>query len=139
MNRYEMSRASMTAAILIAGALAVGCDGKDPGDILLGGFDDDQMTLTIADHCSDGLGMHFRMFDRDNNLIYPNSSQVFVIGPGGSSTQTINCDPGARICYGAVTNPPNGSHWGIGIDGNFGCDNCCFTCNGQSVSRNLRC
>lgn len=97
------------------------------------------MTWSLSDGCNDGRGMRIRLYDKTNNLLWPNQSQVYVIGPGGTFEETIACRTGARICYGAETDPANTSYWGVGIDGTRGCDNCCFTCDTGRVARNLVC
>lgn len=97
------------------------------------------MTWSLSDGCSDGRGLHVRLFDKTNNLLWPNQSQVYVAQTGGSVDVTISCRTGARICYGAETNPSSTSYWGVGIDGTRGCDNCCVTCSATTVSRSLVC
>jgi hypothetical protein len=40
------------------------------------------------------------------------------------------------VCYGARTDPPTNSYWGVDIDNSQGCDDCCTLC--ENVSRSIR-
>ncbi|TAK16781.1 MAG: hypothetical protein EPO35_04635 [Acidobacteria bacterium] len=70
----------------------------------------------------------FRLFDRTNNLQWPaDPSKVWFIDSGGLLAQLVSCIPGAKICYGAAA-PGQEGEWGIGINGNARCPDCCQTC-----------
>jgi hypothetical protein len=97
------------------------------------------LTWTLADRCADGLGVQARFFDLDNDLVWPDASHVYVIDSGGSATYRLTCVPGAKICYGATTDPDNGRYWGVGISREYACSNCCYTCEAQNVGFNLVC
>jgi len=97
------------------------------------------MTFTLTDGCSDGRGIQYRFFDKTANLLWPNSSQVYIIPAGQTRSTSISCTRGNRICYGAQTDPPAGTYWGVGINGDLGCDTCCYTCADVTVSRNVTC
>jgi hypothetical protein len=98
-----------------------------------------RMEWSLSDGCNDGLGIGVRLFDRTNNLVWPNASQYWRTGAGGTINVPISCERGARICYGAATDPQTTRYWGIGLDGRQGCDDCCYTCDDYRVSRNLVC
>jgi hypothetical protein len=98
-----------------------------------------RMEWSLVDGCNDGRGIAVRLFDKTNNLLWPSASQYWRTGPGGSVDVPIACQRGARICYGAATDPQTTSYWGIGLDGRQGCDSCCFTCDDYRVSRTLVC
>ena len=84
---------------------------------------------TIEDACADGQDIHFRFFQiRSGNVVrvWPSSSRVYVAPFGEPVTATL--DPsqpelGGKICYGAEA---GNRYWGIGIDGDEGCDDCCL-------------
>jgi hypothetical protein len=85
------------------------------------------LSWTIADGCNDGLGLQVRFFDANNNLVWPDSSNVYVIGSNQQQSYNLNALRSGKICVGAQTNPPNSTYWGVGINGNMGCASCCFT------------
>jgi len=114
--------ACLFTAVLLSLA---GCS-DDPRDVF--GFSD--IDWTIADSCDDGSGLQVRFFDRNSTRVWPNSSEVYVIGPGGSATFDIECDRDHLICFGAETDPPSGIFWGVGLDGAEGCSECCVVCEG---------
>jgi hypothetical protein len=97
------------------------------------------MTWTISDGCSDGRGLQVKFYDRTNGGVWPTSSTHYLASPGGSVVRTLSCTRGARICFGATTDPSTTTYWGIGLEGNRGCDSCCNACADVSVSRNLTC
>lgn len=97
------------------------------------------MAWRLTDGCSDGRGLQVKLFDKTNSLVWPDASHVYVVGSGGTFQQTISCRRGANVCYGAQTDPSNGTYWGVGIDGRQGCSTCCFTCADTTVASNLVC
>ena len=97
------------------------------------------MDWSLSDACNDGRGIGVRLFDKSNSLVWPGASQYWRAAAGGSVDVRISCQRGARICFGAATDPQTSTYWGIGLDGNRGCDSCCFQCNDVRVARSLTC
>lgn len=97
------------------------------------------LTWTITDSCSDGRGLHVRFWDKTNNLVWPNATQVYVVSPGATLNQTLSCQNGALVCFGARTDPQTTTYWGVDLDGNQGCDSCCIQCANVSTGANLTC
>ncbi len=101
--------------------------------------DDDDLPRTAAmgwffeDDCDDGHGVDYRLFDLDNGDVWPSEDTVYTIERGGSSDVTIGCVRGHMICYGARDDGPEDLFWGIDIDGNEDCNDCCFTCDDVDV------
>ena len=95
-------------------------------------------TWKVTDNCFDGWGLYVRFFDETNNLVFPNSSQAYVINSGRTSTIKINVKRGAKICYGAEPINRDGSYWGVSLDNDQGCSNCCnIVPNSGNPSRNI--
>jgi hypothetical protein len=96
-------------------------------------------TWTIIDGCVDGSGLYVRFFDETNNLVFPNSSQAYIINSGRSSVIKLSVKRGAKICYGAEPTDRDGSYWGVSLDDNEGCTNCCnIVPNSGNISRSVR-
>ncbi len=95
-------------------------------------------TWTIKDGCFDGLGIYLRFFDETNGLIFPNSSQAYIINSGRSGTVKLTVKRGAKICYGAEPTSRDGSYWGVGLDNDQGCASCCnIVPNSGNISRSV--
>ena len=97
------------------------------------------MDWILVDGCGDGLGLQAALFDVTHGGVWPALNQVYFTGPGGEIDVRIACEVGALICYGAETDPPSDIFWGVGIDGNEGCDDCCEPCDDVLVEYELLC
>jgi len=94
-------------------------------------------TWTVSDGCGDG-GLYVRFFDVTNNLLWPNSRQVYVIRNGGSSVFRLSVKRGAKICYGADSVDGN-LYWGVSAEGDQSCPDCCnIVPNTGNISRGVR-
>jgi hypothetical protein len=94
---------------------------------------------TIIDGCSDGVGIYTRFFDETNNLVFPNSSQAYVVNSGRSGVFKISVKRGAKICYGAEPTDRDGTYWGVSLDNDQGCVSCCNTVpNSGNIARTVR-
>ncbi len=100
------------------------------------------MNFSITDGCNDGYFTRFKFYDVDNDLVWPNANTHYTTpGLGVRSTKPLACIPGAKICYGASLQADGGgTYWGIGLNGDRSCTNCCYTCTGGSTAgKNLTC
>lgn len=80
----------------------------------------------IADFCDDGLDVEWRLFSQSENWSWPGDGGVFVTpGFGIDQFERTFCEEGETICWGAVAGD---RQWGVGIDGDLPCDDCCFDC-----------
>ena len=82
---------------------------------------------TVQDGCNDGRGVQLRFFDEVNNLVFPNASQVYVIGSNQQGTISMTVLRSAKLCLGATTDPVTSASWGVGISNTTGCSACCQT------------
>lgn len=115
-----------------------GCDitGRVPGCVAYG-----TLVWPFEDSCSDGYTTQLRFFDAANGLIWPSNDEVYILE--GSNTYSLRCRTGADVCYGAQPNNPfTNAYWGVGIDGDQSCTDCCYTCPAGEVTlpqRTLTC
>jgi hypothetical protein len=85
-----------------------------------------KMMWAVDNQCK--RSVDFRLFDRTNRLRWPaDPSKVWIIDSGGLLAQQVSCIPGAKICYGAAA-PGQKGEWGVGINGDASCADCCQTC-----------
>jgi hypothetical protein len=95
-------------------------------------------TWTIKDGCVDGLGLYLRFFDETNDLVFPNSTQVYIINSGRTGTIKLSVKRGAKICFGAENSDLDGYYWGVDVDNSQGCASCCNTVpSSGNISRSL--
>ena len=95
-------------------------------------------TWTIKDGCVDGVGIYIRFFDETNDIVFPNSTQVYSIGSGHTGSVKLSVKRGAKICYGAEPSNLDGSYWGVSLDNNQGCAGCCnIVPNSGNISRSV--
>ncbi len=121
---------------LVAALVLAGCHDDDD---LFDPINSARMGWTLTDACDDGLGLQAALFDTTNGLVYPSRDRVYTTSPGGDISVFIDCERGSQVCYGAETDPATDLFWGLGIDGNEGCDDCCDLCDDIDVGFTLSC
>ena len=77
------------------------------------------------------------MFDVDNFLYWPSGS-YYALSYGQDGGATTTCTIGNTICFGG-DQPAHDIYWGIGLEANESCTDCCYTCANVSVARTLVC
>lgn len=96
-------------------------------------------TWTIQDGCVDGLGIYIRFFDETNDIVFPNSSQVYSISSGRTGSVKLSVKRGAKVCYGAEPSNRDGSYWGVSLDNDQSCASCCnIVPNTGNLSRSVK-
>jgi len=92
-----------------------------------------------SDDCG-GTAIYYRFFDETDNLVWPAQPNAYYFPYSDQVyTTTLSCQTGAKICYGGsfYTNTEQPEYWGVGIDNDESCPNCCFTCENSSTPINL--
>ena len=88
-----------------------------------------RVVFELDDACYDGRRTEYRFFLYEGSRkvgVWPAANQFYRLSDGGSRTHTLDPSQPGKVCYGARSeNDPSGSYWGVGIDGNQGCDDCC--------------
>jgi hypothetical protein len=72
--------------------------------------------------------VHLKFFSQDRDHYWPAVDQNWEISDGAPHQYSLSCKVGEKICYGAASSFSGGSYWGVGLQGNEGCQNCCLTC-----------
>jgi hypothetical protein len=84
------------------------------------------ITLSITDACLDSLPIDYKFYDEDNHLVWPSANSYFETpGYNIEDTNDLVCITGSQICYGAEAGD---IYWGVGLNNEYGCDDCCVTC-----------
>ena len=82
--------------------------------------------LLLTDACADGMDTQWRIWASDGGWVWPGGDGVFVtIGLNFISEESIACRDGEELCLGASTDQFD---WGVGLDGDLSCSDCCWTC-----------
>ncbi len=97
------------------------------------------LTLQFTDSCTNNVELKF--YDQTNGDVWPSGSTHWVLNDGNTLSQTVSCQTGDNICFGAAVNGDNSQgYWGAGFGGQLGCTGCCYSCaNSSPTGWNLQC
>lgn len=114
-----------------------------------------QIRFTLTDQCRDSGALNARFFGYVGTstagrapFVWPSSSRVYTTGNRrtvGDSIDVTLGDSGRGIgviCFGAELEGDSSTYWGVGLDGNQGCSDCCIRVPASGTvreSRNLVC
>lgn len=74
------------------------------------------------------VSLEFYSSDRD--VAWPGGGEVYLLDDWDVQTYTLECNRGEQICFGAWVRGSDNEYWGVGLDGEQGCDSCCYVCDG---------
>jgi hypothetical protein len=95
--------------------------------------------MRVRDACRNKESVNYRFFDETNNLVWPATGRVFYTKKENTIyNSNLNCTKGSLICVGG-SNPSGTSIWGVGIDNNSACTNCCAKCDGKTHNYSFTC
>jgi hypothetical protein len=89
------------------------------------------MTWSIANQNS--TLVYLRFYDETANLVWPDSTYAYYQNAGQVASYPIACTPGDSICFG-IEDETRTSYWGVGIDNQYTCTDCCAYCDGKTHS-----
>ena len=129
-----------------------GYDSATTGDYALevefsGASSGSDIELTVVDQCPDGEDIQYRFFEfvsRSSTRpagVWPGGDRVYVTrGYSLRTTSRLRCTAGRLVCYGGESRTTQRIYWGIGIDGDKSCSQCCVTCrSGVNTGWSLTC
>lgn len=79
----------------------------------------------------------YKFFDENRNLVWPGATTHWTISGGGSVSWTLACYTGDNICFGGNGHTISTRYWGVGLNRDQSCTNCCRTCTDGSTSITL--
>lgn len=119
------------------------CDGKNDcanaaDEDPLVCYDGAVQAWNLVDLCDDHADVRWRVWAQDRDWVWPNPDDTFVSeGFDQTSVQSIECLAGELLCFGGESGD---SVWGVGLDGQTRCDDCCQPCAVDPVDvGDLRC
>ena len=90
-------------------------------------------TLTFRVQNDYRYTVHLQFFSQSRNHVWPDSGRVWVLDDGSVHTYRLGCNSGEKICYGAAVSGNYDTFWGVSLDNNESCSDCCYTCNGGTT------
>ena len=90
------------------------------------------MTFRVTDDCDDGADVAWKLFSDDRDWTWPQQDGIYLTpGLGFDGLETIVCEEGELICFGAESD--SGLSYGVGLDFSQSCSDCCFVCDSYEV------
>ncbi len=122
-------------------ATAVTPAGSGTGDEVTASATFSAMRWKFKDACRDGKGIQARLFDRSGRgeAVFPDNGGTFKARSNGGVQKAIRCRTGHKVCPGVTTAPQSKLFWGVGIDGDRKCDNCCRFCSDKFIFVEVSC
>ena len=74
--------------------------------------------------------VHLVFYSIDRSAAWPGDGNVVVLDNWEDRSFTIECNRGEQICFGAWVRGRENRYWGVGRLAKFGCEICCYTCDG---------
>jgi Putative Ig domain len=103
--------------------------------------DSSNMTIQMEESSDcNNVAIYFKFFDETDNLVWPAPPNAYFFPYSNEAySTTISCQTGAQICYGGsfYTNTEQPDYWGVGINNDESCPNCCYTCENTTTPVNL--
>jgi hypothetical protein len=89
-----------------------------------------QVTFNIE--CEYPYAIQIAFYSQDRNVSWPGNNMAYSINDYRTHEYKLSCKSGEQICYGAW--PRSSLHWGVGLNDQYGCQNCCARCDGGTHS-----
>ena len=86
----------------------------------------DVMSWTFQSKDPYAVQLEFQSQHRD--VAWPGGGRAYDLDDSDEHTFELRCRTGEKICYAAWVKGGNG-FWGVGPDGDEGCDDCCRRCD----------
>jgi hypothetical protein len=93
--------------------------------------------VTFRMKCDYEKSIELAFYSQDRNIEWAGDSGFYKINDYDTHTYRLRCKLREKICYGAEP-PSDNVHWGVGLKDQYGCQNCCAVCDGNSYSYNLK-
>lgn len=115
-----MKTTTIGAAVLLAAAIAM----PQPAAA-------DGITFNVQNNHPNRVQLEF--YSQGRNHSWPGGGQVYVLDDGAPHSYPLSCMAGETICYGAWVDGDASTYWGSGLNDQYGCEACCFTCGGGAT------
>lgn len=76
-------------------------------------------------------------YSQNRRHAWPGGSKAYNIERGDTANHKLSCRAGEKICYGAWVKGNARTYWGVGLNGKYQCDSCCWVCGEGNARRTL--
>ena len=91
-------------------------------------------TLTFKVRSFSKYAVNIAFFSKNRKHAWPSTTTVYTIKDYKVADFALSCIQGESIGYGAAVKGNPKVYWGRSTDGKQACQNCCYTCNGKTVT-----
>ena len=90
------------------------------------------ISFDVTDTCNDRRRVEFRFFESINGRLtghqWPRDNRIYhTLGFNREGVSHLACTVGTGVCFGAKIDGRSW-YWGVGLEGNRRCTDCCYTC-----------
>ena len=82
--------------------------------------------------------VQIEFYSQDRKRAWPGGNRAYRLDDYEVHSFSLSCNSGEKICYGAWVVGDTGTYWGVGMNDRYGCEGCCYTCDGDTYSVRLR-
>jgi hypothetical protein len=83
-------------------------------------------TFKLTDKAAYSIMVKF--FSQNRNWVWPSATSHWTLSDNGQHSFRLACNDGEKICFGGSYTSDDRTYWGVGFQGNKGCQGCCLTC-----------
>lgn len=90
-----------------------------------------QLTFQFRSNHQYSVAIEFTSQDRNHQ--WPGNGKAYKIADYKVHSYKLSCQNGETICYGAWLEGDSTQYWGVGMDNENYCTDCCYVCDGSRV------
>jgi hypothetical protein len=119
-------RAIFVGLSLIAGAAFLLVAGAGDGSAEAG-----KATFKLTNKAPNAVMVKF--FSKTRPVVWPDANHHELLNDDAQHSFALSCQVGEEICYGASDSASNKRYWGVGLNNDKACKDCCLQC-GHNVA-----
>ena len=83
-------------------------------------------TFKLTDKAAYSIMVKF--FSQNRSWVWPGPTSHWTLSDNGQHSFRLACNDGEKICFGGSYTADDRTYWGVGFQGNKGCQGCCLVC-----------
>jgi hypothetical protein len=91
-------------------------------------------TLTFKMRSFSSSAVEIAFYSQNRKTEWPGGGKVYAKSGHDVASYPLTCVKGEKICYGAWLKGNASRYWGVGQGNTQKCSDCCYTCNGKTVT-----
>lgn len=106
------------------------------GSTVSAGSKSDSLTFRLQSSYEYKVQIEF--YSQDREFAWPGGDEAYNLDDSDVHEFPLTCQRGETICYGAWVTGNDDLYWGVGMNDQYTCKNCCFKCGaGKTPVLNL--